>query len=107
LREQKGGAAMEGVRKPAKGNLSGHGIAEDSVCGSGNISVAAYLVKTGQAKRVGERYTARQGMQLGRDGRVSICIEGGKIFLGAARSRAWTARCGSRRAETTRWTFSI
>jgi PhzF family phenazine biosynthesis protein len=61
-----------------------HGIAEDPVCGSGNISVAAYLVKTGRAKRVGERYTARQGMQLGRDGRVSIRIEGDKIFLGGS-----------------------
>lgn len=61
-----------------------HGIAEDPVCGSGNISVAAYLMKTGQAERVGERYTARQGMQLGRDGRVSIRIESGKIFLGGS-----------------------
>jgi len=61
-----------------------HGIAEDPVCGSGNICVAAYLMKTGQAQRMGERYTARQGMQLGRDGRVSIRIEGGKIFLGGS-----------------------
>jgi PhzF family phenazine biosynthesis protein len=61
-----------------------HGIAEDPVCGSGNIGVAAYLVKTGQAERMGGRYTARQGMQLGRDGRVSIRIEGEKIFLGGS-----------------------
>lgn len=61
-----------------------HGIAEDPVCGSGNISVAAYLMKTGQAARLGSRYTARQGMQLGRDGRVSVRIEGGKIFLGGS-----------------------
>ena len=61
-----------------------HGIPEDPVCGSGNISVAAYLMKTGQAERMGARYTARQGMQLGRDGRVSIRIEGGKIFLGGS-----------------------
>lgn len=61
-----------------------HGIAEDPVCGSGNISVAAYLAKTGQTRRFGERYTARQGMQLGRDGRVSIRIEAGKIFLGGS-----------------------
>ncbi|MEO8144017.1 MAG: PhzF family phenazine biosynthesis protein [Betaproteobacteria bacterium] len=61
-----------------------HGIAEDPVCGSGNISVAAYLVKTGQAAEMGPRYTARQGMQLGRDGRVSVRIEGGKIFLGGS-----------------------
>ena len=61
-----------------------HGIAEDPVCGSGNISVAAYLVRTGQDAHVGTRYTARQGMQLGRDGRVSVRIEGGKIFLGGS-----------------------
>ena len=61
-----------------------HGIAEDPVCDSGNISVAAYLVKTGQAERTGRRYTARQGMQLGRDGRVAIRIEDGKILLGGS-----------------------
>jgi PhzF family phenazine biosynthesis protein len=61
-----------------------HGIAEDPVCGSGNISVAAYLAKSGQAARFGAGYTARQGMQLGRDGRVSIRYEGGKILLGGS-----------------------
>ncbi len=61
-----------------------HGIAEDPVCGSGNISVAAYLVKTGQAGRMGGNYVARQGMQLGRDGRVSVRIEGDKIYLGGS-----------------------
>jgi PhzF family phenazine biosynthesis protein len=61
-----------------------HGIAEDPVCGSGNISVAAYLMKTGQAARAGGRYTARQGMQLGRDGRVSVRIEGDRIYLGGS-----------------------
>ncbi len=61
-----------------------HGIAEDPVCGSGNISVAAYLRKTGRAARLGDRYMARQGMQLGRDGRVSVRFEGGKIFLGGS-----------------------
>jgi PhzF family phenazine biosynthesis protein len=61
-----------------------HGIPEDPVCGSGNISVAAYLKAAGQAGRFGERYTARQGMQLGRDGRVSIRFEGGKILLGGS-----------------------
>ena len=59
-----------------------HGIVEDPVCGSGNISVAAYLQKSGQGSRFGERYVARQGMQLGRDGRVLVRFENGKIFLG-------------------------
>jgi len=61
-----------------------HGIPEDPVCGSGNISVAAYIVKSGQAGRIGKRYTARQGMQLGRDGRIAMRIENGKIFLGGS-----------------------
>jgi PhzF family phenazine biosynthesis protein len=61
-----------------------HGIAEDPVCGSGNISVAAYLQKSGQGKRFGDRYVARQGMQLGRDGQVSIRFDGNKILLGGS-----------------------
>jgi predicted PhzF superfamily epimerase YddE/YHI9 len=59
-----------------------HGIPEDPVCGSGNLSVAAYLRQTNQVKRFGERYIARQGMQLGRDGRVSVRIEDDAIRIG-------------------------
>jgi predicted PhzF superfamily epimerase YddE/YHI9 len=59
-----------------------HGIPEDPVCGSGNLSVAAYLKQTNQTKRFGERYVARQGMQLGRDGRVSVRIEADGIRIG-------------------------
>ena len=61
-----------------------HGIVEDPVCGSGNISVAAYLQKTGQGSRFGAGYVARQGMQLGRDGQVSIRFDGKKILLGGS-----------------------
>jgi len=61
-----------------------HGIPEDPVCGSGNISVAAYLRKAGQAGRFGERYVARQGMQLGRDGKVAIRFDGDEILLGGS-----------------------
>jgi PhzF family phenazine biosynthesis protein len=59
-----------------------HGIPEDPVCGSGNLSVGAYLRQTNQVKRFGERYVARQGMQLGRDGRVSVRIEPDAICIG-------------------------
>jgi PhzF family phenazine biosynthesis protein len=55
------------------------GVPEDPVCGSGNISVAAYLAQAGRARAP---YSARQGMQLGRDGLVSLRVEGGNIFLG-------------------------
>jgi len=59
-----------------------HGIIEDPVCGSGNISVAAYLRMSGQAARFGDGYVARQGMQVGRDGVVAIRFGREKIFLG-------------------------
>lgn len=59
-----------------------HGIPEDPVCGSGNISVAVTLSKSGQMEKYGKQYAARQGMQLGRDGRVSIRVEHERIFLG-------------------------
>lgn len=59
-----------------------HGIAEDPVCGSGNISVAAFLRETGLLKEFGPRYTARQGMQVGRDGRVAVRVSADAIEIG-------------------------
>ena len=59
-----------------------HGIAEDPVCGSGNLSVGHYLKSTSQVGRFGQRYVARQGMQLGRDGRVAVRIEPDAIRIG-------------------------
>jgi predicted PhzF superfamily epimerase YddE/YHI9 len=58
------------------------GIPEDPVCGSGNLCVAAYLKATNQTERFGKRYVARQGMQLGRDGRVKVRIEDQAIRIG-------------------------
>jgi PhzF family phenazine biosynthesis protein len=59
-----------------------HGIAEDPVCGSGNISVAAFLRETGLLKEFGPSYTARQGMQVGRDGRVAVRVSADAIEIG-------------------------
>jgi len=56
-----------------------HGIPEDPVCGSGNICVAAYLR---HFNKVEKTYVARQGMQLGRDGRVSMRVGAQAIELG-------------------------
>jgi len=58
-----------------------HGIPEDPVCGSGNISVAVFLNENRMLERFGNSYVARQGMQLGRDGRVAVRI-GEKIEIG-------------------------
>jgi len=58
-----------------------HSIPEDPVCGSGNLSVAVFLKETNQALRFGNPYVARQGMQLGRDGRVAVRV-GERIEIG-------------------------
>jgi PhzF family phenazine biosynthesis protein len=58
-----------------------HGIPEDPVCGSGNLSVAVFLKENSLLKRFGSEYVARQGMQLGRDGRVSVRMKA-KIEIG-------------------------
>jgi PhzF family phenazine biosynthesis protein len=55
-----------------------HGINEDPVCGSGNLSVATYLRET---REFSGEYVARQGMQLGRDGRVYVRV-GKQIEIG-------------------------
>jgi PhzF family phenazine biosynthesis protein len=55
-----------------------HGINEDPVCGSGNLSVATYLRET---RDFSGDYVARQGMQLGRDGRVYVRV-GKQVDIG-------------------------
>jgi PhzF family phenazine biosynthesis protein len=56
-----------------------HGVPEDPVCGSGNLSVANYLK---DSRPFGPDYVARQGMQLGRDGRVAVRLREGYIQIG-------------------------
>jgi PhzF family phenazine biosynthesis protein len=58
------------------------GVAEDPVCGSGNASVGAYLVYTGLVKSYGSEFIARQGMQVGRDGQVSVRIDQHGVRIG-------------------------
>ena len=62
------------------------GVPEDPVCGSGNVGVAAYLRETGQLGPVGAFYTASQGREVGRDGRVHLRVDerGTRIALGGA-----------------------
>lgn len=79
-----GAAGGDGSALHVRSFAPAHGIAEDPVCGSGNISVAACLASRGESARFGEQYQARQGMNLGRDGRVAIRIESADIYLGGA-----------------------
>jgi PhzF family phenazine biosynthesis protein len=57
------------------------GIAEDPVCGSGNGAVAAYRLAAGQVA-AGDAYVARQGMSIGRNGRVTIRYAADGIHVG-------------------------
>jgi PhzF family phenazine biosynthesis protein len=59
------------------------GIAEDPVCGSGNAAVAAYRLTLGQIA-ADSRYSASQGRQIGRDGQISVHVDGGVIHVGGA-----------------------
>jgi PhzF family phenazine biosynthesis protein len=59
-----------------------HGIPEDPVCGSGNLSVGVFLRENELLERIGKTYIARQGMQLGRDGRVSVRVHQDFIEIG-------------------------
>ena len=57
-------------------------VPEDPVCGSGNASVAAYLIHTGLISEIGTDYTARQCMNIGRDGLVAVKVAGDEISIG-------------------------
>lgn len=52
-----------------------HGVPEDPVCGSGNISVAAFLERTRALPGLLPRYSASQGRPIGRDGHVAVRID--------------------------------
>jgi PhzF family phenazine biosynthesis protein len=58
------------------------GVPEDPVCGSGNASVAAFLIHSGLVEQYGTEYAARQGMQVDRDGQVAVRIDGQSIQIG-------------------------
>jgi len=51
-----------------------HGVPEDPVCGSGNASVAAFLVHSDMLELTGDTYVASQGIEMGRNGFVSVKV---------------------------------
>lgn len=75
--------AVDGGRIVVRSFAPADGVPEDPVCGSGNGAVAAFRLAAGQ---IGDRdsYVASQGRQVGRDGYVSIRIEGADIHVGGA-----------------------
>ncbi|MBI5880410.1 MAG: PhzF family phenazine biosynthesis protein [Chloroflexi bacterium] len=49
-------------------------VPEDPVCGSGNVSVGAFLDRFGKLGVTGATYIAHQGNEVGRDGAVAVAI---------------------------------
>ena len=73
--------AVEGERVVVRSFAPGDGIPEDPVCGSGNGAAAAFRLAAGQV-RGGDSYVASQGRQVGRDGYISIRVDGVDIQVG-------------------------
>jgi PhzF family phenazine biosynthesis protein len=64
--------------------LPAAGIPEDPVTGSANVAIPAYLREKKRLEPFGRSYIARQGMQVGRDGRVSVRITAEGDWIGGA-----------------------
>jgi PhzF family phenazine biosynthesis protein len=50
------------------------GVPEDPVTGSANAALPTYLARYGLLDRTGRSYTASQGLEMGRDGRVHVRV---------------------------------
>jgi len=58
-------------------------IPEDPVTGSANAAIAAYLHQCQALAAIGNPYTASQGRELGRDGRVQVRVDAeGEVWIG-------------------------
>jgi PhzF family phenazine biosynthesis protein len=67
-------------------------FAEDPVTGSLNAGLAQWLVPAGHLPR---RYTAAQGVVLGREGRVHVSVEDGTTWVGGATRTLFTGTLAS------------
>lgn len=61
-----------------------HGQYEDPASGAANAALAGYLHSTGQAGGLGARYVVSQGREVGRDARLTLIVEDGRIWVGGA-----------------------
>ncbi len=61
------------------------GIPEDPVTGSAHAAIGAYLHASGGIGDYGRRYTASQGREVGRDGRVAVAVDAdGTVRIGGS-----------------------
>lgn len=81
----RGSTPLDGVR--VRSFAPGEGVPEDPVCGSGNASVGAYLGRFLSRGARALEYTAEQGEEVGRPGRVSVRVWRGE-------DEAWSVEIG-------------
>jgi len=55
---------------------------EDPASGAANAALAGYLHATGQADALGDHYTVSQGREVGRDARLELVLDEGRIWVG-------------------------
>lgn len=74
----------DGAKMRVRSFAPAAGVPEDPVCGSGNASVGAFLAHTGLLQQTGASYAASQGIELGRDGRVTVRVadDGRQVTIG-------------------------
>jgi PhzF family phenazine biosynthesis protein len=58
------------------------GVAEDPVCGSGNAAIGAVVAAGRGLSHLLPGWTATQGRELGRDGRVAVRVIDGRVLVG-------------------------
>ena len=70
-----------GIDFEVRAFVPGAGINEDPVTGSANAGLARWLIPSG---KLPQSYTARQGTQVGADGRVKVECAQGQIWIGGS-----------------------
>jgi len=55
---------------------------EDPASGAANAALAGYLHATGQAGALGTRYVVSQGREVGRDARLTLHLDDGRVWVG-------------------------
>lgn len=61
-----------------------HGIAEDPVCGSGNGSAGAFIVRSNQTGRFGVKLLSSQGTVVGRNGLIQLDLSKERVQVGGS-----------------------
>lgn len=60
----------------------GEGVPEDPVCGSGNAATGCFIASLPQYAALHAGYSASQGHEIGRDGRVHVRFADGRVSVG-------------------------